>query len=343
MAALKVILWILVIQLALFLLTGLTITALMSVSIGVNADYDDEGTRLKLKYGFLGFQILPKKEKKEKKPNKLMNNLKYRFGPTVHKFVDKGKAKVSTVMGEKKVEKELKNEEELKTEQTRIQKEETRLNAEMEKAESTGKAAEQSVPALPEVVDESKVSKLDSMKQKLDSFDLEGAYNSFRSFTDGFDFDSIIALLSFIGKQTKGTLKKTGKRVHIKQFSLGLRVSGEDAAKTALKYGRIAMVAFPALERMVSNMAVRKYDLDLTPDYLANKDKAELHTSVSFRPIRVLSPFLGYLFRVGKKSLNFYKNGKKTMDSANDKRKEETHDKLIRQTADQLAVTKSEN
>lgn len=345
MAALKVILWILVITLVLVLLGVITVVGLLSVKVGTHIQYDSEGLRLKLKYGLLGFNVIsPDKKKKDKKSSaSLLDKLNK---PKTRKLLGKVKKKASAVMEKKGIEREISTVESLTEEKERIQKEEARLNAEMKKAEekvSEAEKAEKAGSPLPDVVDESQVSKLASIKEKIDVYDLEGAYDSLRSFADGFNSDSVLALLSFIGSQTKGTLKKIGKRFVIKQFAVDVTVSGEDAAKTAIKYGAIGAVAFPALEKMVTSMTVREYDLNISPDFLACKDRVEFHNKVNFRPIRVLAPFLAYGLKVGKKSLDFAEHGSGIMSKDKAKYKKESHDKLISQTAEQLTATPAEN
>ena len=84
---------------------------------------------------------------------------------------------------------------------------------------------------------------------------------------------------------------------------------------------------------LTRNMKVRKYDIELTPDFLATKQKASLHNQIAFRPIRVLGPFLPYLRKVGKETMGVVKDNSSRI-SANKKAMIAERDaKYLRQTA----------
>ncbi|MEE1300182.1 MAG: DUF2953 domain-containing protein, partial [Acutalibacteraceae bacterium] len=124
------------------------------------------------------------------------------------------------------------------------------------------------------------------------------------------------------------------KRFTIKEISIGFTVTGEDAADTAIKYGQVASVIFPAMSFLTRNLKVRKYDIELTPDFLATKQKASLHNQIAFRPIRVLGPFLPYLGKVGKETMGVVKDNSSRI-SANKKAMIAERDaKYLRQTAE---------
>ena len=310
----------------LIILAVLLVLFLLWVKIGVRVDYDeDDGLGMKLKYGFLGLTVWPFTEKRKYRLKKMWNFVRHHFGSAGPRVVGKVQEKSIGVRDKMAVRNEIKTAEKLAGEASRLQEEEARLNAEMRKAEEQLQAAEAAEAAgnpLPDVVDESQVSKLATIKEKVDTFDLEGAYINGKSFID------------FIGSQTKGTLSKViQKRFTIKEISIGFTVTGEDAADTAIKYGQVASVIFPAMSFLTRNMKVRKYDIELTPDFLATKQKASLHNQIAFRPIRVLGPFLPYLRKVGKETMGVVKDNSSRI-SANKKAMIAERDaKYLRQTA----------
>jgi len=343
---LKIILWIFCIVTALVLLVLLGVILALNVKVGINFDYDSSGTALKIKYGFLGIKILPKKEKKPKKENKPVGMFKFWTEGLINKLKGKAVESVKTTMEKKGIEKELKEAEELASEQVRIQETETRLNAEMKEAEELERKtriADAIGNPYPDVVDESKVEELGGIKGKLATMDLEAAFDDICSYVEAFDKDSVTALLSFIGQQTGTTFKKVGKRISVKEFGVTMTVSGDDAAKTAIKYGRIAAVAYPALNVMKKAFNVKNMSLELVPDFLANSDAAEFHNHVAFRPLRVIAPFGGYALKVGKRSLKVVGDTTKVADKLKAERKQIRQEKLINQTADQLALSNTQN
>ena len=310
MAFLKVLLWIMNIVWVLVILFVLLVLFLLWVKIGVKVDYDeDDGFGMKLKYGFLGLTVWPFTEKRKYRLKKMWNFVRHHFGSAGPRVVGTVQEKSIGMRDKMAVQNEIKTAEKLAGEASRLQEE--------------------------EAVDESQVSKLATIKEKVDTFDLEGAYINGKSFIDGFDANSVLALLAFIGSQTKGTLSKViRKRFTIKEISIGFTVTGEDAADTAIKYGQVASVIFPAMSFLTRNMKVRKYDIELTPDFLATKQKASLHNQIAFRPIRVLGPFLPYLGKVGKETMGVVKDNSSRI-SANKKAMIAERDaKYLRQTAE---------
>lgn len=335
----KVILWIFLIILGLMVLTALFLTLLMSIRMRVGVDYSEEdGTKVRLGYGFLNFSFGGKnKKKKEPKEKK-----KKKRGGASEKIKSKGRE----LLQKKQFEHEIKQEEDLALEKERLENEESRLNAEMKQAETDIQKAEQAQQAgtpLPDIVDKDKVSKLQQIKEKVDSWDIEGAINLGRSFMDGFSFQSIVALMQFIKDQTKESISKVAKRFTMNDISVRLFIHGKDAADTALKYGECASVVFPAMSLLVSYGKVRKYDVDLVPDFLGTKNKAEFHNTVAFTPIRVLSPVLLSGIKIGRRTLKEADAGFTKMDQTYTKLKKERDDKLLDQTAEQLGYANKDN
>ena len=309
MIILKVILWIVVILVLLVLLMLLMVGLALSVKVQTKFDYTEKGTKVKLKYGFFGLNVVDttKQKKKSGTGKKVLKTLQYHVEPYARAAGNKAKSVAATTLDKKSVESEIKAAENIAIEQDRIAAEEARLNAEMKKANeevATALNAEKAGIPLPDVVDESRVSKLVEMKNKFDAMDLEGTYNTARSYIDAFDAESIKALLSFIGTQSGLTFGKVGRRFKINDLTIKLNVHGKDAAQTALKCGAIGHVGYPALEKLCEKGKVENCSLTITPDFLATQDKGEFHVAIAFRPLRVMSPFVPYLFKVGKSSIS---------------------------------------
>lgn len=337
----KVILWIFLIILALMVLTSLLVLLLTSIRVRVGVDYSEEdGTKVRLGYGFLNLSLGGKEKKpKEKKPKKKKGNLRL-------SLEEKAKNKGKEIVRKKQFEQEIKQAESLTLEKERLETEESRLNAEMEQAESDIQAAqraEKSGTPLPDIVDKASVSKLQEIKNKLDSWDIEGAINLAKSFMDGFSFQSIVALMQFIKDEAKGSAGKVVKRFTTKDIYLKLYIHGKDAADTAIKYGECASVVFPAMSFLVSKGRVRKYDVELVPDFLGTKNRAEFSNTVAFTPLRVLTPVLVSGLKIGNRTLKEADAGFTKMDKTYTKLKKERDDKLLDQTAEQLGYVTKDN
>ncbi len=318
MIVLKILFWVIVAVLASSLLAVLMMLLALMVKIQIGFDYANEGKRLRIKYGIIPIKIYPEMftpEKKEKYKN-LFETLKVKFGPMAEKMMGKAQEMAAEQKEKSDIKTDLKNAEKFRDEEARIAAEEARIEAELQMAEAEIVAAEQAEKdgtPFPDIVEPAEVSKIESIKEALAGFDIAGAWGGFKSFISGFTFDSVLALLSYIGGQTGHTLGKVASRIKIKQFCVALVVGGEeDAAQTALKLGKISAFAFPAMGKLVSAMDVKEYDLDISPDFLAPKNSAEFHTVIAFRPLFLFTPFIGYMGKVGMKTFSFYREYRNT-------------------------------
>ncbi len=324
MIVLKILFWVVVGLLAFMLLAVLMMLLALMVKIQIGFDYAADGKKLRIKYGVIPIKIYPEMfspEKKEKFKN-LFGTLMEKLGPMAETMMGKAQDVAAEKKEKSDIKTELKNAEKFDAEEARIAAEELRIESELQMVEAEIVAAEQAekdgVP-FPDIVEPAEVSKLESIKDALAGFDIAGAYNGVKDFMSGFTAESVLALLSYIGGQTGHTLGKVASRIKIKQFCVALIVGGgEDAAQTALKLGRISAFAFPAMGKLVSATNVKEYDLDISPDFLAPKNSAEFHTVIAFRPLFLVTPFIGYMGKVGMKSFSFYGEYKQTKkDKAN--------------------------
>ena len=49
---------------------------------------------------------------------------------------------------------------------------------------------------------------------------------------------------------------------------------------------------------IVSTMRVKKYNLEINPDFIYGKNEAKLHTAVSVRPIRLINAVIVLVFEL---------------------------------------------
>ena len=63
--------------------------------------------------------------------------------------------------------------------------------------------------------------------------------------------------------------------------------AGGDASDTAIKHGKLCAWLYPVLGKLVSTCKVKKYDFDISPDFLAPKSTAEAFVRFHLRPIKI--------------------------------------------------------
>lgn len=129
-------------------------------------------------------------------------------------------------------------------------------------------------------------------------------------------YDGIEKMLYNTGKALGGFFGKLFKTFTIDELYLTMKVVGSDAADTALSYGKLSSWLFSVLGKLVSTCKVKKYDVDVSPDFLANKKEAHLYTKVHVTPIHVTNAVVvlafALLFKVLLKVLFASQKSKKT-------------------------------
>lgn len=93
------------------------------------------------------------------------------------------------------------------------------------------------------------------------------------------------------------------KGIKIKEIVLKVKVSGSDAAKTALLYAKFSSVIYPFFGGVISNAELESYDINVSPDFLGDKTTFFLNFH-----------FYGTVFQILKSFLYFIKEYNKIID-----------------------------
>lgn len=84
----------------------------------------------------------------------------------------------------------------------------------------------------------------------------------------------------------------------IHDLYLRMDVAGRHAAECAEKYGTVCGMVFPPLSYICSVCHVRKYDIRVSPDYLATFSSAEFYVNLSIRPLALIGALIPFALRV---------------------------------------------
>ncbi len=99
-------------------------------------------------------------------------------------------------------------------------------------------------------------------------------------------------------KKLGGAVAKVYKGIRIDRLVLHASVSGEDAADTAVKYGRICAGVFPALSFLLSNTRAydpanpKTKDIEITPDFAGEGIRIYFIGEFTLFPIRMIGNLL---------------------------------------------------
>lgn len=131
-------------------------------------------------------------------------------------------------------------------------------------------------------------------------------------------YEGIEKMLLAVRDSLGSFLGKLYKTFTINELYLTMHITGSDAADTAIKYGKLSAWLFPLLGKIASTCKMKKYDVDISPDFLGVKNEADLYFDVSVVPIRITNAAivlaLQFVFKVLLKVLFSNKNAKKNIN-----------------------------
>lgn len=116
--------------------------------------------------------------------------------------------------------------------------------------------------------------------------------NMFVNFYHNKGVEGVVQLLKDTAKALGGMFKRIGKSLVIDELIVSLRVSAGDSAETAIKYGKTCAAAFPAMGFIVNNLRVKRYDIEVVPDFIYGTDDARLHSVIRVNPRKLLNAII---------------------------------------------------
>lgn len=122
--------------------------------------------------------------------------------------------------------------------------------------------------------------------------------NMFVRFYKNRGVSGVVQLLKDTANALGGMFKRIGRAFLFEELYISLDVGAGDSAETAIKYGKVCSAAFPAMGLIVSTMRIKKYSIQINPDFLYGKNVAKLHTKISVRPIALINAVFILLFEL---------------------------------------------
>lgn len=123
--------------------------------------------------------------------------------------------------------------------------------------------------------------------------------NIFVKFYNNQGFEGVIELINNIAFDIAKMVDSFRKHIVIRELYLFMTVTGGcDAAETAMKYGETCQKVFPAMSFICTTLPVKKYDVEIEPDFLGLKDSAQFAASVHIRPIFFINALIVFVIRL---------------------------------------------
>lgn len=156
-------------------------------------------------------------------------------------------------------------------------------------------------------------------------------------------YDGLEKMLRAVGNSLGGFFGKLYKTFTIDELYITMVTAGSDAADTAIKHGKLCAWLYPILGKLVSTCKVKKYDFDISVDFLATEKKAEAYVRFHVIPIRITNAAivlaLQLAFKVLFKILFSKKKSDKSKKVISQSVSEETNSSIVAEIADKENIT----
>ena len=146
---------------------------------------------------------------------------------------------------------------------------------------------------------EEKKKKKPEEEKKEEDKPSEPKKNIFKEFYENQGFGATVELIQTAAAQLGGFMGSIYRAFVIENLKLLLKVSsGDDAAQNAIKYGKVCSAVYPSMGFICSNMKVKKYEVNVVPDFISQENKAQFALSLSVRPIKLTYAVVVLAFRL---------------------------------------------
>ena len=254
MIVLKIIGWVLLGILALIVLV-------LCVRIRIAVEYSDDNTNVELQWLFLKLPLYPRPPKAPKEPK-----------PAKEKKQKKGAQEASPTPPEPAPETET------PPEQAAPQPETAQPPEQSGTAQASAPQAETAAaqPAPEATAEDGTTAKPAEKKESL----LHIIYR-----THG--VDGILEILRRVFSYLGSFFGDMMKSLVIEELYLDIGCAKKDAAETAIHYGEVCAALYPMLGALASKCKIKKYDINVYPDYLARFGRASFFVKFHVYPIYV--------------------------------------------------------
>lgn len=109
-----------------------------------------------------------------------------------------------------------------------------------------------------------------------------------------------VNLIKKVAELAIGVLKDFFKHIIIKKMMISIKVSGKDAADTAVQYGHYCSVVYPAVGTIARTTNCKKYGVDIAPDF---DEDAKSEYRLEFEAKILVLWLIGIVFKHGIKGL----------------------------------------
>ena len=123
--------------------------------------------------------------------------------------------------------------------------------------------------------------------------------SSIKKLSDKKGVDGLVSMIVELSKLAGTTLKNVFEKVVIESLNVDITVVGEDAADTALRYGKLCGVFYSAVATLCGVAKCEEYNLNVTPNFDDEaKAKVQAYSKFYIRVFYVLKYALSALIKL---------------------------------------------
>lgn len=111
-------------------------------------------------------------------------------------------------------------------------------------------------------------------------------------------YDGMMTVINNLGRILSIYGGKLFKSVVFEEIVLHICIGTGDAASTAIKYGHTCQKVYPIFGFICSNNLVRRYDIDVQPDFLANKTESEFYCDFNICVRKIINATIAMVVRL---------------------------------------------
>lgn len=133
-------------------------------------------------------------------------------------------------------------------------------------------------------------------------------------------YDGMMEVISNLGRVMKTYGGKLLKSIVFDRIDLHISVGTGDSAATAIKYGQTCQKVYPVFGFICSNNMVRKYDINVEPDFLANKTESEFFCDMNICLRKIINASIAMVVKlIFKVLIKFFTGAKKNKNKEENK------------------------
>lgn len=136
--------------------------------------------------------------------------------------------------------------------------------------------------------------------------------------------DGMMTVVSNLGKVLGTYGGKLFKSIVFDRLELNVTVGTGDSAATAIKYGQTCQKVFPVMGFICSNNLVRKYDINVEPDFLANRTEGNFYCDMNICCRKIINATFAMVVRLIFKVVIKFLTGAKKNNKENEEIKTQT-------------------